>query len=64
MLVVRDRGKSYRQVLGTGDLNGDGRADLLSAGSDGVAWLNPATGHGTLGSRVRVGSGWSGRPLS
>ncbi|MCC5474740.1 FG-GAP repeat domain-containing protein [Streptomyces barringtoniae] len=64
VLVFRDWGKSYRQVLGADDLNGDGKADLLSVDSDGVAWLNPGTGHGTFGSRVRVGSGWSGRTLS
>ncbi|MFF7354439.1 FG-GAP repeat domain-containing protein [Streptomyces filipinensis] len=64
VLVFRDWGKSYRQVLGAADLNGDGRADLLSVDSAGVAWLNPGTGHGTFGSRVRVGSGWTGRTLS
>ncbi|MEU2712457.1 VCBS repeat-containing protein [Streptomyces sp. NPDC007205] len=51
-------------MLGAGDLNGDGRADLLSADSDGVTRLNPGTGHGGLGSRVRVGSGWTGRTLA
>ncbi|MGV4983223.1 FG-GAP repeat domain-containing protein [Streptomyces sp. NRAIS4] len=64
VLVFRDWGKTYRQVLGAADLNGDAKADLLSVDSDGVAWLNPGTGHGTFGSRVRVGSGWSGRTLS
>ncbi|MGW3202662.1 FG-GAP-like repeat-containing protein [Streptomyces sp. NPDC001135] len=64
VLVFRDWGKSYRQVLGAADLNGDGRADLLSVDSDGVTWLNPGNGHGTFGSRVRVGSGWTGRTLS
>ncbi|MFI9254667.1 FG-GAP repeat domain-containing protein [Streptomyces sp. NPDC053069] len=64
VLVFRDWGKSYRQVLGAGDLNGDGRADLLSVDSDGVTWLNPGTGHGGFGGRVRVGSGWTGRTLS
>ncbi|MGW7522426.1 FG-GAP-like repeat-containing protein [Streptomyces sp. NPDC054783] len=64
VLVFRDWGKSYHQVLGADDLNGDGKADLLSVDSDGVAWLNPGTGHGTFGGRVRVGSGWSGRTLS
>ncbi|WP_308295119.1 VCBS repeat-containing protein [Streptomyces sp. NK08204] len=64
VLVFRDWGKTYRQVLGAGDLNGDSRADLLSVDSDGVAWLNPGTGHGTFGSRVRVGSGWGSRTLS
>ncbi|MGW1895083.1 FG-GAP repeat domain-containing protein [Streptomyces sp. NPDC002004] len=64
VLVFRDWGKTYRQVLGAADLNGDAKADLISVDSDGVAWLNPGTGHGTFGSRVRVGSGWVGRTLS
>ncbi|MFI5683814.1 FG-GAP repeat domain-containing protein [Streptomyces sp. NPDC051636] len=64
VLVFRDWGKTYRQVLGAADLNGDAKADLLSVDSDGVAWLNPGTGRGTFGSRLRVGSGWDSRTLS
>ncbi|WP_159056717.1 FG-GAP repeat domain-containing protein [Streptomyces yokosukanensis] len=64
VLVFRDWGKTYRQVLGAGDLDGDGKADLLSVDSDGVAWLNPGKGHGGFGNRVRVGTGWNGRTLS
>ncbi|MFD5426550.1 FG-GAP repeat domain-containing protein [Streptomyces sp. NPDC127084] len=64
VLVFRDWGKSYRQVLGAADLNGDTKADLLSIDTDGTAWLNPGTGQGTFGNRVRVGSGWADRTLS
>ncbi|MFJ7155937.1 FG-GAP repeat domain-containing protein [Streptomyces sp. NPDC101118] len=46
-------------VAGPGDLNGDGRGDLISRDTSGVLWLHPGDGTGKkVGSRVRVGSGW------
>ncbi|MGW1931415.1 FG-GAP-like repeat-containing protein [Streptomyces sp. NPDC001919] len=43
-----------------GDLNGDGRADLLAReASTGKLWLYPGTSTGTLGARTLVGSGWN-----
>ncbi|MFD8010948.1 FG-GAP repeat domain-containing protein [Streptomyces sp. NPDC058955] len=55
----------YNQFAGAGDLNGDGRADLIARDTAGVLWLYPATGRADVpyGARVRVGSGWQGYSL-
>ncbi|MFE6223690.1 FG-GAP repeat domain-containing protein [Streptomyces sp. NPDC057854] len=55
----------YNQFTGAGDLNGDGRADLIARDTSGVLWLYPATGKADVpyGTRVRVGSGWQGYSL-
>jgi hypothetical protein len=42
-----------------GDLNRDGKPDLLARDSAGRLWLYAATGKGSMSSRVQVGSGWS-----
>ncbi|MFE5397168.1 trypsin-like serine protease [Streptomyces sp. NPDC056568] len=48
-------------ITGTGDYNRDGRADLLARDGSGVLWQYPGTGKASpaLGTRVRVGGGWS-----
>ena len=48
-------------ITGKGDYNRDGRPDLLARDGSGVLWLYPGTGKAApaLGSRVRVGGGWS-----
>ncbi|WP_199831878.1 FG-GAP repeat domain-containing protein, partial [Streptomyces sp. ERV7] len=50
--------KNYLLASGAGDLNGDGKADLLARDSSGVLWLYPGSGTGALATRVKVGSGW------
>jgi len=47
------------QVLGVGDFNGGGTADLLARSNDGRLWLYPGNGLGGLGARqlVRGGEG-------
>ncbi|MEV6549942.1 VCBS repeat-containing protein [Streptomyces sp. NPDC051597] len=50
--------KSYLLAAGGGDLNGDGRTDLIARDSSGVLWLYPGTGKGTLDTRVKIGGGW------
>jgi len=51
----------YNVLVGPGDLTGDGRPDLLAREtSTGILWLVPGTSTGALGTRVQVGTGWSG----
>ncbi len=47
------------QVLGVGDFNGGGTADLMARSGDGRLWLYPGNGLGALGARqlVRGGEG-------
>ncbi|MFD6986359.1 peptidase inhibitor family I36 protein [Streptomyces sp. NPDC059956] len=45
-------------LVAPGDMNGDGRADLIAReGATGKLWFYPATSSGALGSRVLIGSG-------
>ena len=46
-------------IFGPGDLNGDGRADLLARFADGKLWLYPGNGGGGFGQRIVVGHGWA-----
>jgi FG-GAP-like repeat len=52
-------GWTYGLTLGPGDLNGDGRSDLLARDSSGILWSFPGRGDGTFGSRVKLGGGWN-----
>ena len=47
-------------ILGSGDVNFDGPADLMARSRDGKLWLFPGTGasNGRLGTARQVGSGW------
>ncbi|MDQ0935446.1 FG-GAP-like repeat-containing protein [Streptomyces turgidiscabies] len=55
-------GWKSQDVITTGDLNNDGRTDVLSRqASDGTLWVYPGTGkagNGTLGTRYQVGRSW------
>ncbi|OAR25079.1 hypothetical protein A8W25_28575 [Streptomyces sp. ERV7] len=47
--------------LTAADLTGDGKKDLVGVESaTGTLYLYPGNGDGTLGDRVRIGSGWGG----
>ncbi|MFF9341012.1 MULTISPECIES: FG-GAP-like repeat-containing protein [unclassified Streptomyces] len=50
---------SYNHVFGPGDLNGDGKGDLLARDRSGVLYLMRGNGQGTgFASRLEVGRGW------
>lgn len=50
----------YNKVFGPGDLNGDGRSDMLARDKSGVLWMLPGKGLDKFGARIRVGGGWGG----
>ncbi|MER7760698.1 VCBS repeat-containing protein [Streptomyces sp. NPDC097619] len=51
----------YDALVGTGDLTGDRRSELLARDKGGVLWLYPRStkAAASFGTRVRVGAGWS-----
>jgi glycoside hydrolase-like protein/VCBS repeat protein len=48
---------SMNAILRIGDLNRDGREDVVARQGNGDVWLYPGTGTG-LGTRKKVGAGW------
>ncbi|MFJ3584310.1 FG-GAP-like repeat-containing protein [Streptomyces sp. NPDC090127] len=50
--------KLYGKIVGAGDLNGDGRGDLLGMDASGVLWRYYGTANGGVTARVKVGAGW------
>ncbi|WP_344075771.1 N-acetylmuramoyl-L-alanine amidase [Streptomyces crystallinus] len=54
--------QGYNAMVSTGDLNGDGRADLVARDGSGVLWYYKGTGTPTApyAPRVQVGGGWQG----
>ncbi|MCA1222783.1 N-acetylmuramoyl-L-alanine amidase [Streptomyces sp. 8L] len=51
---------TYTMMTSTGDLTGDGRADLVAEDASGVLWLYQGTGSATapFARRTEIGSGW------
>ncbi len=49
---------TMRFMVVPGDMNGDGRPDLLAADSSGNFWMYPGTGGAGFGSRIKIGYGW------
>ncbi|GGY47898.1 FG-GAP-like repeat-containing protein [Streptomyces tanashiensis] len=50
--------KLYKKLVGAGDLNHDGRGDLLGVDGSGVLWRYYSTPTGGVTARVKAGSGW------
>ncbi|MFF8833816.1 FG-GAP-like repeat-containing protein [Streptomyces sp. NPDC015130] len=50
--------KLYKKVVGAGDLNSDGRGDLLGVDAAGALWRYYGTATGGVTARVKLGSGW------
>jgi hypothetical protein len=47
-------------IVGGHDYNSDGKADVLAAdSSNGYLWFYPGKGDGTVGPKVRIGTGWN-----
>ncbi|AXI79466.1 trypsin-like serine protease [Peterkaempfera bronchialis] len=49
--------KSANALAATGDVNGDGKADLLVRFTNGTLYLYPGKGNGSFGARVKMGTG-------
>ncbi|MFJ3583984.1 N-acetylmuramoyl-L-alanine amidase [Streptomyces sp. NPDC090127] len=52
--------QGYNQLVSTGDLNADGKADLIARDTAGTLWFYKGTGSTTapFAPRVKVGGGW------
>jgi hypothetical protein len=52
--------KTYKKVVGVGDLNGDGIGDLLAQDKTNTLYRYYGTGKGSFGGRTKVFAGWGG----
>ncbi|WP_225638233.1 FG-GAP repeat domain-containing protein [Streptomyces solaniscabiei] len=51
-------GATYNAVVGVGDITGDGKADLVARDTAGGLFRLAGNGNGTVGSPVRIATGW------
>ncbi|WP_406291060.1 FG-GAP repeat domain-containing protein [Streptomyces sp. NBC_00209] len=49
---------TYKQFAAPGDLDGDGKADLVGVDGKGDVYRYSSTGTGTIAKRVKIGYGW------
>ncbi|MEV6110564.1 FG-GAP-like repeat-containing protein, partial [Streptomyces sp. NPDC051940] len=54
VVLWSDWGASYKEVVGVGDITGDGKADLVVRDKYGNLYRNAGNGNGTFGGRVKV----------
>ena len=55
-----DNWKGYKKIVGTGDITGDGKADLLAQDTSNNVYRYDGKGDGTFAARVKVLSNWGG----
>lgn len=52
--------KTYKKVVGVGDLNGDGIGDLIAQDKSNTVYRYYGTGKGTFGARAKLFTAWGG----
>ncbi|MEV3990006.1 FG-GAP-like repeat-containing protein [Streptomyces sp. NPDC049837] len=57
-LVFSDWGTGRDAIIGTGDVDGDHKYDLISRDTNGKLLRNSGDGKGSFGPTVQIGSGW------
>ncbi|WP_348787583.1 FG-GAP-like repeat-containing protein [Leifsonia sp. NPDC080035] len=58
--VLSQNWASTSQVIPAGDIDGDGKPDVLTTGTDGSLYLHPGTRTSTVfGASVKIGSNWT-----
>jgi hypothetical protein len=55
-----DNWKSYKKIIGVGDLNGDGIGDLLAQDTSNNLYRYIGKGNGTFSARVKLFANWGG----
>ncbi|MFF5435498.1 FG-GAP repeat domain-containing protein [Streptomyces griseofuscus] len=58
--VFSNWGDSYNAIVGVGDINGDGKNDLVERDTAGNLYRNSGDGKGSFGARVKIATGWQG----
>ncbi|MFF7211053.1 FG-GAP-like repeat-containing protein [Streptomyces sp. NPDC008238] len=53
-------GASYNAVVGVGDINSDGKADLIARDTAGNLYRQTGNGNGSFAARVKIATGWQG----